>query len=60
MPQLHRQWIAVETDLVREWWIDGMSAAEIGKRIDRTRSSVISKANREGWPAHDNSPLRHQ
>lgn len=60
MPQHYRQWIAVETDIVREWWILGQSAAEIGKRIDRTRSSVIGKANREGWPPHDNSPLRHQ
>ncbi len=60
MPQPHRQWIAVEIDLVRQWWIEGVSATEIGKRVDRTKSSVISKANREGWPMHDNSPLRYQ
>ena len=43
MPQLHRQWIRVETDLVREWWVDGMSAAEIGKRIGKSRDYVSDR-----------------
>lgn len=57
---VYKRWNAVEIDKAREMWRDGLSAAEIGQRLDRGRSSVISKANREGWGAHQNSPFRYQ
>ena len=60
VPSRYRQWIAVEMDLAKGWWIEGVSAGEIGKRLDRGRASVISKANREGWGAHEKSPFRYQ
>lgn len=60
MPSRYRHWLPAEIDITREWWCAGVSAAEIGRRIDRGRNSIISKANREGWVAHQNSPFRYQ
>lgn len=41
-------WTEGELDRLRELWASGLSCRLIGQRIGRTKSSVISKANKLG------------
>ena len=43
------RWEPHEIDAARRMWDDGLSAREIGDRLNRTRNAVIGLANRQGF-----------
>lgn len=45
-------WKQGEIDTARHLWRDGEKASRIGRRLDRSKNSVISAAHRYGFGKH--------
>ena len=50
-------WTDVRIEELRKLWNEGLSAQEIGRRLDVTKNAVIGKAHRLGLPSRP-SPIR--
>ena len=50
-------WTDALTDTLRGLWHDGHSAAEIGRRMNRSKNSVVGHAHRSNLPARP-SPIK--
>lgn len=50
-------WTPAENDKLRELWEAGMSSAEIGRQIGKTKNSVVSRAHRIGLSSRP-SPIK--
>lgn len=55
-----RAWSDDEDTYLKAMWADGWSASHIGKKLKRTRNSVIGKAHRLKLPEHALAPDRGQ
>lgn len=45
-------WTPAEADLLRRQWLAGDSVASIAKALERSKGSIIGKANRDNLPPH--------
>lgn len=50
-------WTEERITALRQLWSDGLSAAEIGRRLDVSKNAVIGKAHRLGLPSRP-SPIK--
>ncbi|MGB0843778.1 MAG: GcrA family cell cycle regulator, partial [Alphaproteobacteria bacterium] len=50
-------WTEERISALRQLWSDGLSAAEIGRRLDVSKNAVIGKAHRLGLPSRP-SPIK--
>lgn len=55
-PDRDRPWTAAELEQVRTLWAEGLTAGQIGERLQRTRNSVLGKVHRLNLPPRP-SPL---
>lgn len=46
------RWTFSQDATARTMWRDGVSAAEIGRAVRKSRNAVIGRAFRECWGAH--------
>jgi len=54
------EWSEILTEKLTRLWIDGASAAEIGKELGVTRNSVLGKVHRLGLEQRAPTPIRFQ
>ncbi len=47
------RWSPRDDERLNQFWLQGLSSDEIGKRIGRSKGSVIGRANRLGLPCHE-------
>lgn len=50
-------WNDERVEQLKKLWAEGLSAAEIGKRMDTSKNAIIGKAHRMGLPSRP-SPIR--
>ena len=53
------EWTSNAIDLLRALWAEGLSTAEIGRRMGVTKNAIVGKAHRLDLPARP-SPIRKQ
>jgi GcrA cell cycle regulator len=58
MPEQVTDWTAATIERLEAWWNEGLSAAEIARRLHTTRNAVIGKARRLGLPARPSPIVR--
>ena len=51
-------WTPDTIDLLRQWWTDGISTMQIGKRLGISKNAVTGKVHRLNLPCRP-SPIRH-
>lgn len=50
-------WTEERVDQLTQLWIEGLSASEIGRRLQVSKNAVIGKAHRLGLPSRP-SPIK--
>jgi hypothetical protein len=50
-------WTEERVDQLTQLWIEGLSASEIGRRLEVSKNAVIGKAHRLGLPSRP-SPIK--
>lgn len=60
MPKVVKDWTTEEIKTLCKLWADDtLSAAEIGRRMGRSKGSIVGKVDRLDLPARDAAVVRH-